>query len=989
MEPCAKLSRPQLPRVHPRTRLFRRLDAARRRKAIWVAGLPGAGKTTLVASWLERRRLRALWYHVDVGDADVASFFYLVAAAARRVHRRIQLPAFTPEYRGGLEVFSRRYFRELAAHVRAPLVIVLDNVHELPPEAALHDALAHGIEELPRGVTAVLVSRGEPPAAYARLRAYGAMAMIDADELKLSSREARAIARTRGAALPSARAAALAARADGWAAGLVLLLEQRGVSAAAAAAARTPQALFDFFAGEIFARTGATEREVLLATALLGHPTGAVARAVCGDHAARVLADCARRGYFTVRQAGSERYEYHPLFREFLLARGRELIAPARLAALRRAAARALERDGELDDAVALLREDRAWDDVRRIALAQAPVLVATGRGDTLLRWVEGIPAEALERSPALLHWIGAARLPAGPAEARRWHERAFELHRAAGDAEGMYLAWATVVETYVWEWSDFSGLDGWIEALEDLQRRHPRAPPGEIGARVALAAVAALAFHRPDHPDLGRWCEQARALALSDAVPLQVRVVAGTYLVVVEGWILGDLERARRVVEALAPLARARDVDPATAILWRSGEAPFHWNAGDADAARRATAEGLDLARTSGIHLWDFMLHLQGVWSALAADDLADAERWLERMRGTIVPARTLQSACWHLAAALVALRAADPATALRHAREAVAESTSAGYPFASALGHLAAGRALSLAGAQADARAEIAEAARFGAAARSAYFAYECALAEAQVALSSGDERGALAPMAAALALGRERGLVNHLWFGRTDTAALCALALEHGVEPAEARRLALARGCSPPRRARDLEGWPWPVEIRVLGGIAVRRAGAVHHSGPIHRRSVALLGALVATGEEGAAQERIEEMLWPDSDGDAAHHALETALYRLRRVLGAHDVIVQREGRIAIDAGRCFVDAWALDRRLSRGLALLGGARGEGGELARIAAHVRSLHRGPFLAGACDVGPCAGYRERLEARVARLLGSSSELPGRAESM
>jgi len=43
------------------------------------------------------------------------------------------------------------------------------------------------------------------------------------------------------------------------------------------------------------------------------------------EHCERFLADLARRNYFTYRLSPRERvYEYHPLFREFLLARLRQ-----------------------------------------------------------------------------------------------------------------------------------------------------------------------------------------------------------------------------------------------------------------------------------------------------------------------------------------------------------------------------------------------------------------------------------------------------------------------------------------------------------------------------------------------------------------------------------------------------------------------------------------------------------------------------------------
>ena len=80
----AKTMRPGLLAVVARKKLFSRIEQGAKRGVIWVAGPPGAGKTTLVSSYLEHRRLNHIWYQVDRGDADVATFFHYMGLAAAR-----------------------------------------------------------------------------------------------------------------------------------------------------------------------------------------------------------------------------------------------------------------------------------------------------------------------------------------------------------------------------------------------------------------------------------------------------------------------------------------------------------------------------------------------------------------------------------------------------------------------------------------------------------------------------------------------------------------------------------------------------------------------------------------------------------------------------------------------------------------------------------------------------------------------------------------
>ena len=221
-ETVAKISRPRIGRTVPRERLYALLDAACEQRVLWVSGPPGAGKTSLVVSYLEHRKRRGIWYQVDSGDADLASFFFYLGEAGRS-RRRAALPLLTPEYLLDLSGFTRRFFRALMQHLPRPAVLVLDNFQEAPGPmlaAIVRDAAV----ELVDGVTLIIVSRHEPPEDFARLRVNQQMAVLGWDDLRFNADESTALVALRGAASPEfAMQAHL--RSGGWAAGLRLLAE--------------------------------------------------------------------------------------------------------------------------------------------------------------------------------------------------------------------------------------------------------------------------------------------------------------------------------------------------------------------------------------------------------------------------------------------------------------------------------------------------------------------------------------------------------------------------------------------------------------------------------------------------------------------------------------------------------------------------------------------------------------------------------------------
>lgn len=235
--PIAKIVRPKLSGIFGRDRLFRLLDKGMRKPVVWVSAPAGSGKTTLVASYLDSRKVPCLWYQVDEGEGDIASFFYFMGVAAKKAaprHRK-PLPLLTPEYLQGIPVFTRRYFEELFRRLKPPFVMVLDNYQDAPPASGFPDMLVHGLDTVPEGVTVVILSRIAPPSQLARLQANNRLHMIGWDEIRFTRNESSGLLETQGFAKHSSEALeSLYTKTEGWAAGLVFLTAEAGGTALAA-----------------------------------------------------------------------------------------------------------------------------------------------------------------------------------------------------------------------------------------------------------------------------------------------------------------------------------------------------------------------------------------------------------------------------------------------------------------------------------------------------------------------------------------------------------------------------------------------------------------------------------------------------------------------------------------------------------------------------------------------------------------------------------
>lgn len=973
----AKTSRPSLQGTVPRQRLYKLLDEGRQQKIIFVVGPPGSGKTTLIADYLTQHQLPSIWYQMDGGDNDVASFFHYLGIAAKHLTRNklAALPHLTSEYIAGLSTFTRQYFRELFSHMPIPSVLVLDNYHEILNHSEFHYLLSQSLQDLPEQINVIIISRHKAPAALARFQANQTMNTIGWDELRLTPEEFDRFFQTRFKDnYCQGQSEDLYAKTEGWAAGLVLMHQRLIGDGSEQPLEPSREVLFDYFDSEIFQQTDQETQDILLSTSFLPSVTPEIAQQLSqSKQCAKKLAQLQRAHFFIEKlQHTKSLYQYHSLFREFLMTRAERVFNKEELSAIKIKAAHVLAENHQPLEAASLLIDTHSWPDLIQLLCQQGPILMNQGLEKSLCLLLKKLP-KPITQHPWIAFWIGTTLLSSDTVVARQHLTAAYKAFKKENDLIGLFNAWTGAVDSIIYEWGDFSQLDYWINELENLLQNEPQLPSAEIEARVASSMFNALSYRCPSHPKLQFWEDKVIQMIRSPLIDLRSRLLISNHLVFYYTWT-AQLAKIAVVFDVLKAVKNSTDIDPLTRIFWYSMEAMYGWLKPDLENSLAAVDQGLNLSRETGIHIWDIMLLAQGVYCHLSAGNLGEAEEFLQQMASRIVPQRYLDVAHFHYLSAWAAILQENIAQATQHMAAAEDASHKAGTPFTQVLLGIATAQVQFEAGDSKAALATLRKAKKKGVSFFKHHFEHHSLLCEAYFNFQLGKQGAGFTLLRQAFELARRENYFALTWWRPKMMRSLCINAFKADIETDYTRKLIRTQNLNPSAESMGIEQWPWEIQIYSLGQFTVLKRGQpIEFATKAQKRPLELLKVLVAFGGDGVNEQRLTETLWPQAEGDTAHRTFDTTLHRLRKMLGTYKIVHLQNGRLSLDKSYCWLDTWALDWVLSELDDIISGTLDE--HRARfLVARLFKLYAGNFLGQEWDQPWALHLHERFRSRFLR---------------
>jgi len=320
-----------------RDRLLEWLNVKIHDRVVLLTAEAGYGKTTLLADFARRSRVRCLWFRLDRGDRDWVGFIaHLVAAV------RIFVPEFGPATDSllretasaapPLDTVLDAFLRELAGLPSDSTALIFDDFHLVDDAAEIRHIAKELLARAPERLSFVFASRRTPPIRLARLRSLGEVAELSTDDLRFDATETERLFReTYEMRLDPGLIAELSRRTEGWAASLQLVRtalingDPTEVRAFINSLTGAEGHLYDYLAEEVIGDLPMALQDFLMRTSLLETidlDLGPIAANLPIEMARSLIDEGERLGLFG-RSGARTRHQVraHPLVREFLHAR--------------------------------------------------------------------------------------------------------------------------------------------------------------------------------------------------------------------------------------------------------------------------------------------------------------------------------------------------------------------------------------------------------------------------------------------------------------------------------------------------------------------------------------------------------------------------------------------------------------------------------------------------------------------------------------------
>ncbi|WP_300463602.1 hypothetical protein [Desulfobacula sp.] len=217
-------------------------------------------------------------------------------------------------------------------------------------------------------------------------------------------------------------------------------------------------------------------------------------------------------------------------------------------------------------------------------------------------------------------------------------------------------MSWAGIVDAIEGQAEDLRHLDNLILNFDALIDIYQTLPNQEIQAQVASRMLKAIIYRQPQHPDLEKWSERA-LLPPSDS--LTINITAHILLLQMIHYLLhtSDIKKAEKTLIEARQLLDFPFETPFLRLVAKVMAAYFYMITGKHIRCRQAVTEGLELARESGIKLYNGALSMYFISDLLNVNKIKTAQKYIQEMNSSVGFFNSFDKICYYFQKARMAL--------------------------------------------------------------------------------------------------------------------------------------------------------------------------------------------------------------------------------------------------------------------------------------------------------------------------------------------
>lgn len=516
--------------------------------------------------------------------------------------------------------------------------------------------------------------------------------------------------------------------------------------------------------------------------------------------------------------------------------------------------------------------------------------------------WLESLPESIKFRDSHLL-WINVSLSPAVVHQASKFFSQHFQFEFDNKNYNSAFLLWTEYANLKFYYLDRFANITGWLQKADKLLNIESLPAQNEIRASFCVAYFNAILLAKPSLKMLIKWSN----ILLNELPKLEninIKKSIYNHLILYNIWI-GDMKNARLLKKESSIIVSDDVIYPFNTLMQSTMFSMVDWLSLRVADAEKEICIGIKYGEETQIKVWEAQILSQHVYTYICLGDFLKAKKLLLDVENHKDNSQLLDNSQYHYLMGWLNLSEENYGDAESHLVRALELSREAGVLFTEAVIRICLAQVYFSQDNLLDAVKHLAKTQWIGRKLGSKHIRYGGLLAQSWVMHSWGKEKISSLYLRRALKLASEEQYIVIPGWPHKVMPSLLEKALHENIEIEYVKMLISAHKITPTGKYPVHQAWPWQVELVFLPELEIKIQGEIQKTeGKLQKKSLELI-QLLTFYSEGLLKTRIADLLYPDKDADKALKALDSTIFRARKIIHDKKSIVSLNGKYSLNS------------------------------------------------------------------------------------